>query len=195
MKSRRSWKTEVWLGGGTGSATGPCPIESTASPKRSDQVLNSSFIMRDMHRHRNMRAAFKSGLFVGGVKATLLTLTNGAFPRSRPHGERDSDVPRSRIPVAPFTPDGKLTFSKLDAVFKSGNKTRDNIPNHLLLDREVTPDVMELYQHLCPAGVFERRGDALIFNPPNCVDCKATDVLGPRWTPREGGSGPKYRLM
>jgi hypothetical protein len=27
------------------------------------------------------------------------------------------------------------------------------------------------------------------------VDCKATDVLGPRWTPREGGSGPKYRVM
>jgi len=27
------------------------------------------------------------------------------------------------------------------------------------------------------------------------VDCKATDVLGPRWLPREGGSGPKYRLM
>ena len=21
------------------------------------------------------------------------------------------------------------------------------------------------------------------------------DVLGPRWTPREGGSGPRYRLM
>jgi hypothetical protein len=27
------------------------------------------------------------------------------------------------------------------------------------------------------------------------VDCKATDVLGPRWTPREGGSGPKYKRM
>ena len=33
------------------------------------------------------------------------------------------------------------------------------------------------------------------YNPPNCIDCKATDVLGPRWTPREGGSGPHYRRM
>ena len=160
-----------------------------------DAMVNDSFILRDLHRTRNMRLAFKGGLFWGGVKATLLSLTNGAFPAGRPEGERDSDVPRRRVPTTPFVPDGKLTFSKLDAVFKSGNKTRDNIPNHLLLDREVTPDVMELYQHLCPAGVFERRGDALIFNPPNCVDCKATDVLGPRWTPREGGSGPRYQRM
>ena len=35
----------------------------------------------------------------------------------------------------------------------------------------------------------------LVVNAPNCVDCKATDVLGPRWTPREGGSGPKYKRM
>ena len=52
-------------------------------------------------------------------------------------------------------------------------------------------EVAEFYSHLCPAGVYERVGDALRLNPPNCVDCKATDVLGPRWTPREGGSGPK----
>ena len=53
----------------------------------------------------------------------------------------------------------------------------------------------ELYQHLCPAGVYERQGDKLVVNAPNCVDCKATDVIGPRWTPREGGSGPRYRKM
>ena len=38
-------------------------------------------------------------------------------------------------------------------------------------------------------------GDKLVVNAPNCVDCKATDVVGPRWTPREGGSGPAYRPM
>jgi electron-transferring-flavoprotein dehydrogenase len=160
-----------------------------------DAMVNDSFILNDLHTSRNMRLAFKSGLVSGGVKATLMGLTGGAFPPGRPEGARDSDVPRRRVSSVPFTPDGKLTFTKLDAVFKSGNRTRDNIPNHLLLDRDVPPDVAELYQHLCPAGVFERRGDDLVFNPPNCVDCKATDVLGPRWTPREGGSGPKYRRM
>ncbi len=160
-----------------------------------DALVNDSFILRDLHRNRNMRAAFKSGLIMGGIKASVLEWTNGRFPPVRPSNERDSDIPRRRAGKKPFVPDGKLTFSKLDAVFKSGNKTRDSIPNHLLLDRDVPYEVAELYSHLCPAGVFEPVGNALRMNPPNCVDCKATDVLGPRWTPREGGSGPRYRRM
>jgi electron-transferring-flavoprotein dehydrogenase len=93
-------------------------------------------------------------------------------------------------------PDGRLTFSKVDAVFKSGNATRDTVPTHLLVGRDITPEVAEFYAHVCPAGVYEVTGaGALRVNAPNCVDCKATDVLGPRWTPREGGSGPKYKRM
>jgi electron-transferring-flavoprotein dehydrogenase len=61
--------------------------------------------------------------------------------------------------------------------------------------KDIGPEVAEFYSHVCPAGVYERSGDELRVNAPNCVDCKATDVLGPRWTPREGGSGPKYRGM
>jgi len=52
-----------------------------------------------------------------------------------------------------------------------------------------------LYQHLCPANVYELVDGKLRVNAPNCVDCKATDVIAPRWTPREGGSGPKYKRM
>jgi hypothetical protein len=48
---------------------------------------------------------------------------------------------------------------------------------------------------MCLAGAYERRGDGLRVNPPNCFDCKATDVSGPHWTPREGTSGPHYRRM
>ena len=45
----------------------------------------------------------------------------------------DAATPRRVAEAEPFTPDGKLTFSKLDAVFKSGNATRDTIPSHLLV--------------------------------------------------------------
>ena len=80
-------------------------------------------------------------------------------------------------------------------MFKAGNATRDDIPSHLIVGQDVPAEVATLYEHMCPAGVYERRGERLVVNPPNCVDCKATDVLGPRWTPREGGSGPRYRRM
>jgi len=89
--------------------------------------------------------------------------------------------------------------SKVDAVFKSGNSTRDTIPSHLIAPPDVPVEVARFYARMCPAGVYEARdgevGAPLRINAPNCVDCKATDVLGPRWTPREGGSGPKYKRM
>jgi electron-transferring-flavoprotein dehydrogenase len=152
-------------------------------------------IARDLYPRRNMRLAFRSGLYLGGVKATLMSATGGAFPGARIEAEPDAAVPRSPAPAEPFVPDGRLSFAKLDAVFKSGNATRDDVPSHLLVAPDVPPAAADLYEHMCPAGVYERRGDALVVNAPNCVDCKATDVLGPRWTPREGGSGPRYRRM
>ncbi len=160
-----------------------------------DRAVDESYIVADLYRTRNMRLAFKDGLYVGGVKAGLMTLTHGRFPGARIEMPEDAAAPRHVAPEEPFSPNGKLTVGKLDAVFKSGNATRDTIPSHLLVGPDITPEVADFYSHVCPAGVYERVGDELRVNPPNCVDCKATDVLGPRWTPREGGSGPKYRLM
>ena len=131
----------------------------------------------------------------GGFKAGLMTLTGGAFPGGRIDVPEDAEEPRDATPATELKPDGKRTFSKVDAVFYSGNKTRDDIPSHLTVAEDVPPEVAEFYEHLCPAGVYERDGDKLVVNPPNCVDCKATDVLGPRWMPREGGSGPRYKQM
>ena len=160
-----------------------------------DYALEASYILSDMHRTRNMRLAFKDGLYVGGIKAGLMTVTGGRFPGGMIPMDEDARTARTTGPGTAFVPDGRLTFSKLDAVFKSGNATRDTIPSHLLVGRDIHPEVAEFYSHLCPAGVYERVGDELRVNAPNCIDCKATDVLGPRWTPREGGSGPKYRAM
>jgi electron-transferring-flavoprotein dehydrogenase len=160
-----------------------------------DRLVDQSYIVADLYRTRNMRLAFKDGLYIGGLKAGLMTLTSGRFPSARIEMPADAATPRHVGPPVPLAADGKLTFTKLDAVFKSGNATRDTIPSHLLVGPEVQAEVADFYSHVCPAGVYERVGDELRVNPPNCVDCKATDVLGPRWTPREGGSGPKYRLM
>ena len=160
-----------------------------------DRSIRQSYVMDDLFRTRNMRLAFKDGLYAGGIKASLMTLTGGRFPGGKIEMPKDAQVAKAALKEVPFTPDNVLSFSKVDAVFKSGNATRDTIPNHLLVGQDVGADVADFYAHLCPAGVYERVGDKLMVNAPNCVDCKATDVLGPRWTPREGGSGPKYRLM
>ncbi|MHB1327912.1 MAG: electron transfer flavoprotein-ubiquinone oxidoreductase [Gemmatimonadales bacterium] len=160
-----------------------------------DKMLRESYVVSDLKKRRNMRLAFKQGFYVGGIKNLLLTATGGAFPGGQIHSEEDAEEPRDVSTATPFVPDNTLTFSKVDAVFKAGNATRDTIPSHLIVGQDIPPEVADFYSHVCPAGVYERVGDELRVNPPNCVDCKATDVVGPRWTPREGGSGPKYRVM
>ncbi|HEX2093768.1 MAG TPA: electron-transfer flavoprotein:ubiquinone oxidoreductase [Longimicrobiaceae bacterium] len=168
---------------------------SAASLAAYDRMVHGSYIRDDLYRTRNMRLAFRDGFFVGGAKAGLMTLTGGKFPGGKIAMHSDAETPRQPAPDTTFVPDGKLTFSKVDAVFKSGNQTRDDIPSHLIIGKDVPEEVADFYVHLCPAGVYERQGDRLVVNAPNCVDCKATDVVGPRWTPREGGSGPSYKLM
>ena len=159
-----------------------------------DRLVNQSYIVGDLRRTRNMRLAFRDGFYFGGIQATLMTLTGGRFPGGKYRMHADVAVPRS---VSPGSRPGSATskgVSKVDAVFKSGNSTRDTIPSHLITS-QVPAEVARFYSHVCPAGVYEAGEDGLRINAPNCVDCKATDVLGPRWTPREGGSGPKYKRM
>jgi electron-transferring-flavoprotein dehydrogenase len=158
-----------------------------------DRLVNQSYIVRDLYRTRNMRLAFKHGFWGGAVRAGLMTVTGGRFPGGRIAMEPDVAVPKRAAEGAVAPVEGAL--SKVDAVFKSGNATRDDIPSHLIPAGEVDRATAEIYARMCPAGVYEWTEAGLRVNAPNCVDCKATDVLGPRWTPREGGSGPAYKRM
>jgi electron-transferring-flavoprotein dehydrogenase len=176
-----------------------------------DRLVDHSYISKDLYRTRNMRLAFRDGFWLGGIQAALMTLTRGIFPGWMYGMHRDADVPRRSTPglrpravpegAARGSPLGRPgsaepnAVSKVDAVFKSGNATRDTIPTHLVIGKDMSPEVARFYAHVCPAGVYEEVDGVLRINAPNCVDCKATDVLGPRWTPREGGSGAKYKRM
>ncbi|WP_420447928.1 4Fe-4S dicluster domain-containing protein [Candidatus Palauibacter sp.] len=164
-----------------------------------DAMLRESLIRDPLHRNRNQRLAFKSGFFSGGLKAGLMQVTGGTFPGTRIASGPDATDPRRKRLGLESAYEGEYAVAKVDAVFRSGNATRDDIPSHLVMRGEteegVSPEMAELYASLCPAGVYERAGDRLVVNAPNCIDCKATDVLGPRWTPREGGSGPTYKRM
>jgi electron-transferring-flavoprotein dehydrogenase len=160
-----------------------------------DEAVRGSFILDDLYRTRNMRLAFKSGFYLGGLKAGLMTASRGALFGSRIEIEEDAREAKTVTARDETRPDGKLTFGKLEGVFRSGNNTRDDMPSHLLLSADLPPEVQSLYADMCPAGVYERQDGKLVVSSSNCVDCKAADVLGPRWRPREGGSGTKYKRM
>ena len=168
---------------------------SAAALSAYDRELRASYVVADMKRTRNMRLAFKSGFWWGGVKAGLMTVSGGRLLGGPVQVEDDAAEPKDVTPLEHQPADGELTFQKVDAVFKSGNATRDSIPSHLIAGADVPADVARMYEAMCPAHVYEAQDGKLVVNAPNCIDCKATDVLGPRWLPREGGSGPRYRRM
>ena len=171
-------------------------VKSGAALAAYDSQVDGSYVRADLYRTRNMRLAFRDGFYLGGLQAGLMTLTGGRFPGGKYRMHADVQVARRSSPgLRPGSAETSNGVSKVDAVFKSGNSTRDTIPSHLIPAGGVPGDVARFYSHMCPAGVYDATENGLRINAPNCVDCKATDVLGPRWTPREGGSGPKYKRM
>lgn len=175
--------------------------------KSYQESLKKSFIYKDLKKVKNIRHAFKNGLFIGAIQAALMTFTQGRFPslsksKSQKYYKEDAaeekDIVYTNIEnkaVEKIESNSIKKLSKVDAVYLSGNKTRDDIPQHLTVGEDISKEMADFYTHLCPAGVYEQQEGQLVVNPPNCIDCKATDVVGPRWQPREGGSGPNYKQM
>ena len=159
-----------------------------------DEALAQSFVWKDLQEVRNMRPAFGRGFWLGGALAGAMTATKGRFPAGNMRTEHDAEVELIRTGRAGSypVPDGKLTFDKLSSVFASGNKTRDDQPNHILVRREVPRDVAELWTHMCPAQVYEPSDTGVTVTPSNCVQCGAMTAKGGRLTPPEGGTGPEY---
>jgi electron-transferring-flavoprotein dehydrogenase len=165
-----------------------------------DEELRSSYVVRDLREVRNMRQVFDKGFFLGGAYASAMTVTKGRFPpkefRIEPNGAHEL-IRTDRAKSYP-TPDGTLTFDKLSSVFLSGNKTRDDQPNHIRIHREVPLRLAELWVRMCPASVYELgesdgHGTVTVqVNASNCVQCGAITAKGGRLTPPEGGSGPEY---
>ena len=162
-----------------------------------DEAIRDTFIWDDLKKVRNMRQAFGKGFWLGGAMAGAMTMSLGKLPPGDMKTERDAEQDligtgrASRYPK----PDGKLTFDKLSSVYLSGNKTRDDAPNHIRLRTDVPEEVARMWEHMCPAQVYEaKEGGGVEVTPSNCVQCGAITAKGGRLTPPEGGAGPEYKL-
>ena len=165
---------------------------STSTLKKYDQNIKNSLVKKELYPYRNFRQSFHKGLWRGLISSVILTLTRGRWPRDiQGKIPQDAQVKRT-LKEASSQHQG---LSKADAVYLSGNRTRDKVASHLVVKDKLPDSVKEFYSHMCPAGVYEKGKDGWKVQAPNCIDCKATDILGPRWTIRERESGPNYKLM
>jgi electron-transferring-flavoprotein dehydrogenase len=164
-----------------------------------DEAVRESYIWKDLKRVRNVRPAFSRGFWLGSALAGGAISSFGKLPPKDERLEPDAEqelISTGRAASYP-KPDGKLTFDKLSSVFASGNKTRDDQPNHIRIETRVPRDLAALWARMCPAQVYEigveDAGKVQVqVTPSNCVQCGAITAKGGRLTPPEGGSGPEY---
>jgi electron-transferring-flavoprotein dehydrogenase len=178
---------------------------SAAALARYDTLVNESFIVSDLRKTRNMRLAFKDGFYTGGFKSVAHDADRRAVPgREDRHGGRRRRAEEGGGGDGAGGADPRRLHPRRRAdVQQGGRRLQVREP-----DPRRHPGPPHRRRRTCrrrwprctsasapPASTSRTRSGNLVINAPNCIDCKATDVLGPRWTPREGGSGPKYREM
>ncbi|HEY3919126.1 MAG TPA: electron transfer flavoprotein-ubiquinone oxidoreductase [Stellaceae bacterium] len=176
-------------------------------------ALAGSWIWPELYAVRNIRPAFRWGLWAGLVHAAIIAyVVHGRAPWTFGHSADHLHLKKASAarPIAYPKPDGVVTFDRLSSVFISNTNHEENQPSHLKLrDPDKAIDVnYRLYdspeQRYCPAGVYEIVTDEsgaprLQINAPNCVHCKTCDIKDPTqnidWVVPEGGGGPNYPNM
>lgn len=173
-------------------------------------ALKSSWVWSELRLVRNIRPAFRLGLWAGLAYAAFDTyILRGRAPWTFGHHEDHKQFLRAteRHRIDYPKPDGVLTFDRLSSVYLANTAHDENQPCHLKLKDDGVPLSVNqvLYDgpeaRYCPAGVYEfitveGQTPQLQINAANCVHCKTCDILDPtqniQWTPPEGASGPNY---
>jgi electron-transferring-flavoprotein dehydrogenase len=183
-------------------------IELTQYP----QMVNDSWLKKELYSVRNIRPGFKYGLIPGFINAAFETyITKGhSFWTLSNHADHKSLIPAKKAKKIDYPkPDGILTFDKLSSVFLTNTYHEENQPCHLKLKNPsraidtnwaiyASPEI-----RYCPASVYEiiMENDTprLQINAQNCIHCKTCDIKDPRqnivWKAPEGGGGPNYTDM
>ncbi|BAK75296.1 electron transfer flavoprotein-ubiquinone oxidoreductase [Pseudogulbenkiania sp. NH8B] len=186
------------------------PLEATTYTA----TFKQSWLYDELHRVRNIRPAFRWGLWPAMLYSALDTyLFRGKAPWTLHHKHADHECLKPKdecTPIAYPKPDGVLTFDRLSSVFISNTNHSEDQPAHLKLKDPTVPIRINLEKYdapetrYCPAGVYEIVGreegaPRLQINAQNCVHCKTCDIKDPtqniNWVTPEGGGGPNYPNM
>ena len=177
------------------------------------EQIKKSWLWDELYKVRNIRPAFKWGLWGGLAYGAIDTfLFGGKAPWTMRHHDDHSQLgDKKSYPKIEYPkPDGKLTFDRLSSVFLSATNHEENQPCHLRLKNESVAIGINYAKYgspetrYCPAGVYEILGEEegqprLQINGQNCLHCKTCDIKDPRqnidWVVPEGGGGPNYPNM
>jgi len=195
---------------------------SKASLKRYEDLVNKSFIYKELYPTRNFRAVMNDGMVLGGLKMGVQLLTGGGclfVPETEADNEttlttkafNETNKQSFKVRfVDKLDFDKKLTFDKVTSVYYSKAMHDEIQVPHLHINdaKQFQDSNIEEYglacASFCPAEVYELHIDkegkkSLRLHAENCVHCKTCDIKAPNggitWTAPYGGDGPDYSMM
>ncbi|GMU44897.1 MAG: electron transfer flavoprotein-ubiquinone oxidoreductase [Xanthomonadales bacterium] len=174
--------------------------------------LRGSTVMDELYRVRNIKPAFKRGLWAGLANAGFETVLGGASPwtlRTRPDYAQMQRVDAYGPPERGWVERTLPPRDRLQGVYYASTAHEEDQPVHLkVADPSICVErCAQEYQNpctrFCPAAVYEivqeASGKRLQINSANCVHCKTCDIKDPYqiidWVTPEGGSGPNYQNL
>ncbi|MCP1659785.1 electron transfer flavoprotein-ubiquinone oxidoreductase [Neisseria perflava] len=176
-------------------------------------AFEQSWAHEELHAARNVRPAFKWGLYAASLYLALdQGVLKGKAPWTLKHHGKDHESLQKAADCTPIDypkPDGVLTFDRLSSVFLANTAHEEDQPGHLVLKNPQLMLDVNYKQYAspetryCPAAVYEiveeGGAPALRINSANCIHCKTCDIKDPTqnivWVCPEGGSGPNYGSM
>ncbi len=168
--------------------------------KTYEDLLERSFVMRDIRSARNYRQVFsrtgRAGLYLGAP----LSLIQQWIPFRL--GTKPDYESMRRVKLGRQYNGG---IDRLSAVSLSGTIHREDEPSHITFSEpgECTRCGEKYGCHpcesFCPGEVYKSEEDKMALSPSNCLHCQTCRIKCPsqiiRWEVPEGGDGPRYKLM
>lgn len=129
-----------------------------------ETALRESWVGKELYGVRNVRPAFRFGLWLGLLLSAVDTyVLRGKAPWTfKHHADHASLKPASACPKIDYpAPDGVVSFDRLSSVYVSNTNHEEDQPCHLTLKDAAVPVDYNLprydapEQRYCPAGVYE----------------------------------------
>jgi electron-transferring-flavoprotein dehydrogenase len=177
-----------------------------------DAKLRGSEAMAELRKVRNIKPAFKKGLWFGLLNAAWETVTGGRSPwtlKNKPDWSSLHKLGECEEPKRDYAPRELPPRDRLAGVYFAATEHDEDQPIHLhVADTSIcvdrcTKEYGNPCTRFCPANVYEmvedEGGRRLQINAANCVHCKTCDIKDPyeiiTWVTPEGGSGPNYQNL
>ena len=190
-------------------------VANELKPAGFDAKLRGSDVMAELKKVRNIKPAFKKGLWFGMFNAAWETVTGGASPwtlKNMADWSALHKLGQQQEPKRDYVQRELPPRDRLAAVYFAATEHDEDQPVHLhVSDTSIcVTKCAEEYGNpctrFCPANVYEivddtatAGGKRLQINAANCVHCKTCDIKDPyqiiNWVTPEGGSGPNYQNL